>query len=39
MKHKVSMVTLSPKFILKTFWEKALQPAFAVASSISVSIA
>jgi hypothetical protein len=28
------MVTLSPKFILKTFWEKALQPAFAVASSI-----
>jgi len=34
LKHKVSMVTLSPKFILKTFWEKALQPAFAVASSI-----
>ncbi|MBI5251501.1 MAG: glycosyltransferase, partial [Desulfomonile tiedjei] len=33
-KHKVNMVTLSPKFILKTFWEKALQPAFAVASSI-----
>ena len=28
------MVTLSPKFILKSFWEKALQPAFAVASSI-----
>jgi chlorobactene glucosyltransferase len=34
LKHKVGMVTLSPKFILKTFWEKALQPAFAVASSI-----
>jgi chlorobactene glucosyltransferase len=34
LKNKVSMVTLSPKFILKTFWEKALQPAFAVASSI-----
>gem|GEM_PF-238913 len=33
-KNKVSMVTLSPKFMLKTFWEKALQPAFAVASSI-----
>ncbi len=34
LKHKVNMVTLSPKFILKTFWEKALQPAFAVASSV-----
>ena len=34
LKHSVAMVTLSPKFILKTFWEKALQPAFAVASSI-----
>jgi chlorobactene glucosyltransferase len=34
LRHKVSMVTLSPKFIVKTFWEKALQPAFAVASSI-----
>jgi glycosyltransferase involved in cell wall biosynthesis len=34
MKHKVNMVTLSPKFILKTFWEKALQPAFVVASSV-----
>lgn len=34
LKHNVNMVTLSPKFILKTFWEKALQPAFAVASSI-----
>jgi chlorobactene glucosyltransferase len=34
LKHKVSMVTLTPKFILKTFWEKALQPAFAVASSL-----
>jgi chlorobactene glucosyltransferase len=34
LKHNVNMVTLTPKFILKTFWEKALQPAFAVASSI-----
>ena len=34
VKHKVNMVTLSPKFILKTFWEKALQPAFVVASSV-----
>ena len=34
LEHKVSMVTLSPKFILKSFWEKALQPVFAVASSI-----
>ncbi len=34
VKHKVSMVTLSPEFILKTFWEKALLPAFAVASSL-----
>jgi chlorobactene glucosyltransferase len=34
LEHKVSMVTLSPKFVLKSFWEKALQPAFAVASSL-----
>ena len=34
LKHKVNMITLTPKFILKTFWEKALQPAFAVASSL-----
>ena len=29
-----NMVTLSPKFILKSFWEKALQPAFAAMSCI-----
>ncbi len=26
---RVNMITLSPTFILKTFWEKALQPTFA----------
>ncbi|MDQ7781899.1 MAG: glycosyltransferase family 2 protein [Desulfomonilaceae bacterium] len=30
----VSMITLSPKFVLKTFWEKALQPTFAAMSCI-----
>jgi len=39
LRHQVSMVTLSPQFILKTFWEKALQPAFAVASSILFPLA
>lgn len=34
LQHKVNLVTLTPKFMLKTFWEKALQPAFAVASSV-----
>jgi len=29
-----NMVTLSPKFIVKTFWERALQPAFAAMSCI-----
>lgn len=29
-----NMVTLSPRFIVKTFWEKALQPAFAAMSCI-----
>lgn len=28
----VSMVTLSPQFVVKTFWEKALLPAFASVS-------
>jgi chlorobactene glucosyltransferase len=26
---RVNMITLSPKFILRTFWEKALQPSLA----------
>lgn len=39
LKYKVNMITLSPKFILKTFWEKALQPAFVVASSILFPLA
>jgi chlorobactene glucosyltransferase len=34
IRRSASMVTLSPKFILKTFWEKALQPAFAAMSCI-----
>jgi cellulose synthase/poly-beta-1,6-N-acetylglucosamine synthase-like glycosyltransferase len=39
LQYKVNMVTLSPKFIVKTFWEKALQPAFVVASSILFPLA
>ncbi len=31
---KVGMVTLTPKFILNTFWERALQPTFAAMSCI-----
>ncbi len=34
VRRKVSMLTLSPRFVLKTFWEKALQPAFAAMSCI-----
>jgi glycosyltransferase involved in cell wall biosynthesis len=34
LRRGVSMVTLSPKFVLETFWEKALQPAFAAMSCI-----
>lgn len=30
----VSVLTLSPKFLMGTFWEKALQPAFAAMSCI-----
>lgn len=30
----VGMITLSPKFVLRTFWEKALQPGFAAMSCI-----
>ena len=30
----VGMLTLSPKFVLKTFWEKALQPAFVAMACI-----
>jgi hypothetical protein len=32
MRKNVGMVTLSPQFIVKTFWEKALLPAFASVS-------
>jgi len=34
LKARVSMVTLSPKFVMRTFWEKALQPAFAAMACI-----
>jgi chlorobactene glucosyltransferase len=37
LERKVSMITLSPRFVLNTFWEKALQPAFAAMSCILVS--
>ncbi|MFH1115104.1 MAG: glycosyltransferase family 2 protein [Pseudomonadota bacterium] len=30
----VNMLTLSPRFVLKTFWERALQPTFAAMSCI-----
>ncbi|MBI4966417.1 MAG: glycosyltransferase [Desulfomonile tiedjei] len=30
----VNMITLSPKFIMNSFWEKALQPSFAAMSCI-----
>lgn len=30
----VNMITLSPQFVMKTFWEKALQPTFAAMSCI-----
>jgi cellulose synthase/poly-beta-1,6-N-acetylglucosamine synthase-like glycosyltransferase len=32
--HQVNMITLSPRFVLKTFWEKALQPTFVAMSCI-----
>jgi glycosyltransferase involved in cell wall biosynthesis len=31
---QANMITLSPKFIMKSFWEKALQPTFAAMSCI-----
>ena len=31
---RVNMITLSPRFVMKSFWEKALQPAFAAMSCI-----
>jgi len=34
VEHAVNMITLSPKFVLKTFWEKALQPVFVAMSCI-----
>jgi chlorobactene glucosyltransferase len=34
IRRSANMITLSPRFIVKTFWEKALQPAFAAMSCI-----
>lgn len=34
VRKKVGMITLSPKFVLRTFWEKALQPAFVAMACI-----
>ena len=34
VRRSANMVTLSPRFILKTFWEKALQPVFAAMTCI-----
>ncbi len=31
---RANMITLSPKFIMRSFWERALQPAFAAMSCI-----
>lgn len=36
---RVNMITLSPKFVMKTFWEKALQPTFAAMCCILFPIA
>jgi chlorobactene glucosyltransferase len=36
---EVSMITLSPRFVMKTFWEKALQPTFAAMSCILFPLA
>ncbi|MBI5251462.1 MAG: glycosyltransferase [Desulfomonile tiedjei] len=35
----VNMITLSPQFVMKTFWEKALQPTFAAMSCILFPLA
>jgi len=34
IRSQVSMVTLSPRLVLKSFWERALQPAFAAMACI-----
>ena len=34
VEHRVNMITLSPKFVLKSLWEKALQPTFISMSCI-----
>ncbi|MDD5169266.1 MAG: glycosyltransferase [Syntrophales bacterium] len=34
VQHRVNMITLSPKFLLETLWEKALQPTFISMSCI-----
>jgi chlorobactene glucosyltransferase len=39
IQRKINFVTLSPKFILNTFWEKALIPIFAAMSAILFPLA
>lgn len=34
LRRNVNLVTMSPKFVLKTFWEKALVPTFAAMAAI-----
>jgi chlorobactene glucosyltransferase len=34
VRKKMGMITLTPEFVLKTFWEKALQPAFVAMACI-----
>lgn len=29
VRHRVNLITLTPKFVVRTFWDKVLQPAFA----------
>lgn len=39
LKRKINLVTLSPKFQLETFWEKALVPTFAAMAAIIFPLA
>jgi glycosyltransferase involved in cell wall biosynthesis len=39
VKTGVNMITLSPQFVMRTFWEKALQPTFAAMSCILFPLA
>jgi len=39
LRRKINLVTLSPQFIFKTFWEKALVPTFAAMAAILFPLA